>query len=98
MNNRTVFVINVLAAAALGAGLLLTSVLVRAAEPAQQDPAAVARGAESWSESCARCHNMRDPREFRDDLWRPIVAHMRVRAGLTGQEGRDILVFLQNSN
>lgn len=92
MRNRTAFVIN-----ALAASLLFSSVAVRA-EPAQPDPAAVARGAESWSESCARCHNMRAPREFRDDLWRPIVAHMRVRAGLTGQEARDILVFLQNSN
>ncbi|MBI4006787.1 MAG: cytochrome c [Gammaproteobacteria bacterium] len=41
---------------------------------------------------------MRDPKEFRDDLWRPIVNHMRVRAGLTGQQTRDILAFLQSSN
>ncbi len=41
---------------------------------------------------------MRDPKEFRDDLWRPIVYHMRVRGGLTGQETRDILEFLQASN
>jgi len=45
-----------------------------------------------------RCHNARDPQEFRDDLWKPIVTHMRVRAGLTGQEARDILAFLQASN
>lgn len=57
-----------------------------------------ARGAKSWSENCARCHNMRDPKEFRDDLWKPIVTHMRVRAGLTGQDARDILFFIQNSN
>ena len=43
-------------------------------------------------------HNMRDPNEFRDDIWKPIVTHMRVRAGLTGQEARDILEFLQRSN
>lgn len=56
------------------------------------------RGAKSWAENCMRCHNMRDPREFRDDLWKPIVTHMRVRAGLTGQEARDILAFIQHSN
>ncbi|MGD8311195.1 MAG: cytochrome c [Gammaproteobacteria bacterium] len=55
-------------------------------------------GAISWSQNCARCHNMRDPTEFRDDLWKPIVTHMRVRAGLTGKQQRDILSFLQASN
>jgi cytochrome c5 len=56
------------------------------------------RGARQWANNCQRCHNMRDPKEFRDDLWRPIVSHMRVRAGLTGQQARDILAFLQASN
>ncbi|HYQ72977.1 MAG TPA: c-type cytochrome [Gammaproteobacteria bacterium] len=58
----------------------------------------VHRGAVSWSNNCARCHEMRSPTEFRDDLWKPIVTHMRVRAGLTGQQQRDILAFLQASN
>lgn len=57
-----------------------------------------ARGAKAWSDNCARCHNLRPPTEFRDDLWRPIVTHMRIRAGLTGQQARDILTFLQASN
>ncbi|HEX9626338.1 MAG TPA: hypothetical protein VGA00_05315 [Acidiferrobacterales bacterium] len=56
------------------------------------------RGAKAWSDNCARCHNMREPKEFRDDQWRVTVAHMRVRGGLTGQEARDILTFLQSSN
>jgi mono/diheme cytochrome c family protein len=58
----------------------------------------VNRGAGAWSNNCARCHEMRSPTEFRDDLWKPIVTHMRVRAGLTGQQQRDILAFLQASN
>jgi len=56
------------------------------------------RGAQQWANNCARCHNMRDPKEFRDDEWRPIVQHMRIRAGLHGQQVRDILAFLQSSN
>lgn len=66
----------------------------------EKDPKAgeVTRGAKVWAENCSRCHNMRDPTEFRDDLWKPIVMHMRVRAGLTGQDTRDILAFLQASN
>jgi mono/diheme cytochrome c family protein len=58
----------------------------------------VNRGATTWSYNCARCHEMRGPTEFRDDIWKPIVAHMRVRAGLTGQQQRDVLAFLQASN
>lgn len=56
------------------------------------------RGAMLWADNCARCHNMRDPKEFRDDQWRVIVMHMRVRAGFTGQDARDMLSFLQASN
>jgi mono/diheme cytochrome c family protein len=56
------------------------------------------RGAKEWAGNCSRCHNMRDPKEFRDDTWRLIVAHMRVRGGFTGQQIRDILAFLQSSN
>lgn len=58
----------------------------------------VARGAKSWADNCVRCHNVRDPKELRDDQWITTSFHMRVRAGLTGQETRDIIAFLQMSN
>ncbi|ODU05280.1 MAG: cytochrome c, class I [Thiobacillus sp. SCN 63-1177] len=97
MTNATRFI----RALATSAGVLsLATVLVGTAYAADADPTAgdFARGAKSWAQNCARCHNMRDPKEFRDDLWKPIVTHMRIRAGLTGQEARDILEFLQRSN
>ena len=56
-----------------------------------------ALGANQWADNCRRCHNMRDPTEFEAQLWRPIMTHMRLRAGLTGQETRNILAFLQGS-
>lgn len=56
------------------------------------------QGSKVWSENCARCHNMRSPSELRDEQWVMAAFHMRVRAGLTGQETRDVLTFLQNSN
>lgn len=93
-------------AASLIAGAASTAVLL--SQPAAMaadspvataaDPAQFARGAQTWANTCSRCHNMRDPRELRDDQWRAAMAHMRVRAGLTGQETRDVLVFLQGSN
>ncbi|VAW79737.1 Cytochrome c, class I [hydrothermal vent metagenome] len=57
-----------------------------------------AKGSLAWAENCARCHNIRSANELRDDQWLTTVFHMRVRAGLTGQEARDILTFLQTSN
>lgn len=80
----------------------VVSVPVAAAPEQQQqpktDPMAFVRGAKAWSDNCMRCHNMRDPKDYRDDQWATVMQHMRLRAGLTGQETRDILKFLQGSN
>ncbi len=57
-----------------------------------------ARGAKTWVENCVRCHNVRDPKELRDDQWITTSFHMRIRAGLTGQQTRDVIKFLQSSN
>lgn len=56
------------------------------------------RGAQLWAKTCVRCHNMRDPKDLTDKEWEVAASHMRVRAGLTGQDTRDILEFLQKSN
>ncbi len=56
------------------------------------------QGAKIWAENCGRCHNIRSANELRDDQWITTVFHMRIRAGLTGQESRDVLTFLQGSN
>ena len=55
-------------------------------------------GSKTWVENCARCHNIRSPSDLRDDQWVTSVFHMRIRAGLTGQETRDVLAFLQGAN
>lgn len=57
-----------------------------------------AAGSKTWLENCARCHNIRSPSDLRDDQWVTSVFHMRIRAGLTGQETRDVLKFLQETN
>lgn len=83
-------------------GGLTTALPVAGAEETGQasksGAAEFARGARLWAENCNRCHNMRDPKDYRDDQWRAVVAHMRVRAGLTGSQARSILRFLQESN
>jgi len=55
-------------------------------------------GSKIWAENCGRCHHVRNPRDLRDDQWITSMFHMRIRAGLTGRETRDILTFLQASN
>ena len=56
------------------------------------------QGAKIWAETCNRCHNMRSPTDLTDEEWVASVFHMRVRAGMTGQQARDVLAFLQASN
>jgi len=54
-------------------------------------------GVQVWADVCARCHNVRPPEDFSKRAWEYSMNHMRIRAGLTGQETRDILAFLRDS-
>lgn len=76
-------------------GMLQVSVAVASDYPEKGD---IVKGAQAWTNNCMRCHNLRDANELSDDQWITTVFHMRVRAGLTGQEARDILTFLQQGN
>lgn len=69
-----------------------------ALQPQSADPMAVVQGGKLWGQNCAQCHNPRDPKDMSNEQWRVSVSHMRIRAGLTGQEARDILRFLQATN
>jgi mono/diheme cytochrome c family protein len=82
----------------LTALVLMTTVPLVSQAADYPAPGNFQQGAKTWSENCGRCHNIRGPRELRDDQWISTVFHMRVRAGLTGQESRDVLTFLQGSN
>jgi len=76
--------------------LLMTSVLpVPLLADDFPPPGDLAKGAKAWAENCNRCHNVRGSTELSDEQWITTTFHMRVRAGLTGQETRDILTFLQ---
>jgi len=57
-----------------------------------------ARGAKLWANRCTACHNIRSPKDLTDSEWKATMMHMRIRAGLSGQDTRDILEFLQRSN
>lgn len=93
MNLKKHMPFKLLGAAAL---LLFNTTLIT---PAWAEPEGnAALGAQRWADNCSRCHNMRDPKEFSDIYWDTIVKHMRIRGGLTGQDSRDILAFLQSSN
>ena len=61
---------------------------------AQTQASAIAKGAKLWADNCARCHRMRNPRELTAHAWHVVVTHMRIRAGLTGQDADAILNYL----
>jgi len=79
---------------ALASSLLPASVLAFDYPP----PGNFAKGAQQWADNCSRCHNIRAANELSDDQWLTTIFHMRLRAGLTGEETRNILTFLQESN
>lgn len=54
--------------------------------------------AELWSQSCGRCHYVRDPAYYTPGQWRLVMMHMRVRGYLTGAEHREIGSFLRDSS
>lgn len=87
--------VNVLSTLGVLGVLLLPGITQAEGNPLKGD---IGRGAKAWVENCTRCHNVRDPKELRDDQWLSTTLHMRIRGGLTGQETRDILTFLQASN
>ncbi len=84
-------------------GAVLTATILAVASPFLSaadfpEPGDFAQGSKVYAENCGRCHNFRSPTDLRDDQWITSTYHMRVRAGLTGQQTRDVLMFLQNSN
>ena len=84
----------------LNIGVVLIALWLPSLTWAQDFPEAgdFTKGAKSWADICSRCHKLRDPQDLRDDLWITYSFHMRMRDGLTGQQTRDILTFLQASN
>jgi len=54
----------------------------------------IANGAEVLADTCMRCHNLRAPEDLSARAWEYSINHMRIRAGLTGQETKDVLAFI----
>ncbi len=78
--------------------ILLITPVFAADQPSKPDPAQIARGAKAWADNCARCHNLRSPKELTDEEWMVSVTHMRVRANIPGNISDDIIAFLKASN
>ena len=55
-------------------------------------------GEELWAANCNRCHNARNAEEYSDEDWAVIMQHMRVTCGLTGEETKKVLKYLQENN
>lgn len=82
----------------IGLGLAIATALAAWPSASSAVQSEVAAGAKVYSENCGRCHNPRSPTERTDREWTVIVNHMRIRAGLTGQQARQVLAFLQETN
>ena len=83
---------------AMAVMLALTASSVAMSEPGDRSSGDSTRGAKYFSDNCGRCHNPRAPTEHRDRDWSIIITHMRITAGLPGQQARDIYAFMAASN
>lgn len=68
------------------------------ASAAEEEKPDLKTGARLWRQNCGRCHYTRRPSERSDRQWQIIVAHMRLRANLTGDTANAILEFLRATN
>lgn len=58
----------------------------------------ITAGANEWANNCARCHNLRSANDFSANNWQAIMMHMRIQAGITGQQARNIYAFLSGQS
>ncbi len=77
--------------------VFVTAVMIPLAR-ADEEMGDFARGAKYYADNCGRCHKARAPSEHRDREWSIVVTHMRVAAGLPGQQARDVEAYLRASN
>jgi hypothetical protein len=80
----------------LAVNLLLSSSGAMAEEGSQMQR--YMQGSKLWQQNCARCHNLRRPENYTDRQWEIVVHHMRLRAGLTGEETAVLAGFLKAIN
>jgi cytochrome c5 len=60
--------------------------------PQSASPAGTDRGQEVFNQNCSRCHQT--PEGFPPSVSGTIAKHMRVRAGLSGEDYKALLKFL----
>ena len=91
----------ILAATALWLAGCATSSNTAKAGPTElsnKSAAATPQGAKYWAQNCGHCHNIRSPGSYADAQWEVVSLHMRVRANLTAEESKAILVFLKSAH
>jgi mono/diheme cytochrome c family protein len=65
------------------------------ASPGGQSAGNKPDGSRLWAQNCIRCHNSRSPTSYSEAQWGVTMLHMRIRAGLTVEQHRAILSFLE---
>ncbi len=88
---RTTTIVLAFSVLAISGAIVACSPSVVAEQQAELPAPSAAHGKQVWSENCARCHLMRDPKDLTNHEWPAVIRHMRVRANLSGQDERDML-------
>jgi hypothetical protein len=78
----------------LGFAIMLFVCLINSCSTTSQ--MAAKTGSELWGENCVRCHNAPSSADFSNEQWAVIGMHMKLRANLTDDEIKKVVVFLSN--
>lgn len=75
-----------------------SAMLWAAAATADGGSAGRVDGATVYADHCNRCHEYRSPTEFTGPQWSIVTIHMRVMAGLPGEEARAVFEYLKSQH
>jgi mono/diheme cytochrome c family protein len=84
--------------AAIGMSLVAMVLFAGRARAQEEAPVNMVLGIQIWGQNCARCHNAPPPSAYRDEDWKIITHHMKIRANLTDPEIAAVLAYLQAVN
>lgn len=81
---------------------LMTVSCTNQGTPAKQeslsDGAKIAQGKTIFENSCGRCHDLPEPKDYTDQQWIPIVNSMAPKAKLTTAQGEMVYLYITSKN
>lgn len=84
------------------ASTLATLSCTNQGKPVKSEPMSdglkIAQGKTIFENSCGRCHDLPEPKEYTDQQWIPIVNAMAPKSKLSKEQGEMVYLYLASKN